>query len=87
MRTGRQALVRVVGRGSREQVIVLDAVMMSEMWEESMGEKAVKEGGRGWSGGDWNGSGGGVADGGSQGAVDLGDFIVKGEEERVAEVR
>ena len=28
MRMGRQALVRAVGRGSREQVIVLDAVMM-----------------------------------------------------------
>lgn len=50
VRTGRQALVRVVGRGSREQVVVLDAVMMSKMWEESTGEKAVKEGKGGWSG-------------------------------------
>lgn len=50
MRRGRQALVRVVGRGSREQVVVLDAVMMSKMWEESTGEKAVKEGKGGWSG-------------------------------------
>ena len=31
MRAGRQALVRVVGRGSREQVVVLEAVMMSKM--------------------------------------------------------
>ena len=50
MRTGRQALVRAVGRGSREQVVVLDVVMMSKMWEESMGEKAVREGGVVWSG-------------------------------------
>ena len=83
MRMGRQALVRAVGRGSREQVVVLDAVMMSKMWEESMGEKAVREGGGVWEGeGDWDGGDGGVANGGSQGAVDLGDFIVKGEEER-----
>lgn len=82
-------MVRVVGRGSREQVVVLDAVMMSKMWEESTGEKAVKEGKGGWSGrgGDRNGGGGGVTNGGSQGAVDLGDFMVKGEEERVTEVR
>ena len=51
MRMGRQALVRAVGRGSREQVVVLDAVMMSETWEESMGEKAVREGGAGGLGG------------------------------------
>lgn len=51
MRTGRQALVRVVGWGSREQVVVLDAVMMSKIWEESTGEKAVGGGGKGgWSG-------------------------------------
>lgn len=83
-------MVRVVGRGSREQVVVLDAVMMSKMWEESTGEKAVREGEGGWSGrggGDRNGGGGGVTNGGSQGAVDLGDFMVKGEEERVTEVR
>ena len=34
-----------------------------------------------------HGGGGGVTNGGSQGAVDLGDFMVKGEEERVTEVR
>ena len=87
MRTGRQALVRAVGRGLREQVVVLDAVTMSKMWEESMREKAVREGGGRvvWEGeGDWDGGGGGVANGGSKGAVDLGDFIVKGEEERGA---
>ena len=50
MRTGRQALSRVVGRGSREQVVVLDAVMMSRMWEGSTGEKAVREGKGGWTG-------------------------------------
>ena len=50
MRIGRQALVRFIGKGSREQVVVLDAVMMSKMWEESTGEKAVKEGKGGWSG-------------------------------------
>ena len=44
MRTGRQALVRVVGRQSRQQVVVLDAVMISKMWEESTGGKAVREG-------------------------------------------
>ena len=45
------------------------------------------EGGVVWEGeGDWIGGGGGVANGSSQGAVDLGDFIVEGEEERVAEV-
>ena len=46
MRMGRQAF----RRGSREQVVVLDVAMMSKMWEESMGESAVREGGVGWSG-------------------------------------
>ena len=44
MRTGRKALVRVVGRGSRQQGVDLDAVMMSKMWEDSTGEKAVRGG-------------------------------------------
>ena len=41
---------RVVGRGSREQVVVLEAVMMSRMWEWLTGEKAVREGKGGWTG-------------------------------------
>ena len=45
----------------------------------------VREGGREWWG--RGGGGGRVTDGGSQGAVDLGDFVVEGEEERVTEVR
>ena len=44
MRTRRQALVRVIGRGSKQQVVDLDAVMMSKMWEDSTGEKAVRGG-------------------------------------------
>ena len=44
MRTGRQALVRVVGRGSRQRVVDLELVMLSKMWEDSTGEKAVRGG-------------------------------------------
>lgn len=47
IRAGRQALVRVVGRGSREQVVVLEAVMISVMRAESAGEKTERgSGGR-----------------------------------------
>ena len=80
MRTERQALVRVIGRGSRQQVVG-GGVNRGEGSERS-GEPVVREGE-----GDRNGGGGGVTEGGSQGAVYLGDVIVKGEEERVTEVR
>ena len=64
-------MVRVVGRGSRQQGVDLDAVMMSKMWEESTGEKAVRggEGRCSGRGGGRSGGGGGVTEGGSQGAV------------------
>lgn len=58
----------------------MDVGMMSMMWEESTGEKADR-GGKGGS------DGGGVTDNDSERAVDLGDFVVIGEEERVTEVR
>ena len=63
MRAGRQVLVRGVGRGSREQVEDLEAVIMSVMREESAGEKAVREGGGGRSGGGKMIVGGGGAEG------------------------
>lgn len=43
-RAGRQALVRVVGRGSRGQVVVFNAAMTSMFGVESAGEKAVRGG-------------------------------------------
>ena len=55
-RAGRQALVKVVGSGSREQVVVLEAAMVSEMREGVTGENAVIE---------WVGRGRGVRDRGS----------------------
>ena len=39
---GREALVKGVGRGSREQVVDLDARMMSEMVVEVTGAKLVR---------------------------------------------
>lgn len=83
-----QALVKVMGRGSREQVVVVDTVMMSRMWEESTGEKDSESRARRIVRKRWGGRkgwGGGVAEGSSQRAVDLGDFIVEGKEEGVAE--
>ena len=59
-------MVRVVGRGSREQVVVLDAVMMSRMWEESTGEKSVRGGKGGRSG-----KGGRCGEGGEVGEEEL----------------
>lgn len=37
----------MVGRGSREQVVVFEALMMSAICEEVAGEKAVSGGGSG----------------------------------------
>ena len=55
---GREAFVKGVGRGSREQVVDLDARMMSEMVVEVTGAKLVRGeregksvgGGSGWVG-------------------------------------
>ena len=66
MRAGRQALVREVGRGSREQVIGLEAVMMSAMWEESTGMKVLKERGGERIGGVRGGRSGRVGDKGRE---------------------
>ena len=43
MRTGRQALVRVVGRGSRQQVVVLDTVQ--DVGGVNRGEGSERRGG------------------------------------------
>ena len=68
-------------------MVVLDAVMMYKMWEKSMGEKAVRDGG----GGSGRGKGTGMVvmeelpTVAVRELLELGDFIVKSKEERAAD--